>query len=45
MHDLTAGHSRDDARRLALRHRALDDLINPDERSAVVIDVIHAARL
>jgi hypothetical protein len=45
MHDLTAGHGRNDARRLALRHGALDDLINPGEHSAVAIDVIHAARL
>jgi hypothetical protein len=45
VHDLTAGHSRNDPRRLALLHGALDHFINPGERRLEPIEVAHAARL
>ena len=45
VHDLTAGHSGDNTRHLALPHRALDYLINPGERRPVPVEVAHAARL
>jgi hypothetical protein len=45
VHDLTAGHSRNNSGRLALLYGALDHLIDPGERSLVPIEVAHAARL
>jgi hypothetical protein len=46
MHRIAPDHGRNDARHLAFRHGALDDLIDPAEHSRVeTITVAHAATL